>query len=136
MIGINYPAVLAAAVAVFVVGGLWYSPLLFGNAYLALRSLDPAAASQTAMSVGEVVAEFARWLVIAFVLARFMALLGIASFSGALTFGLWMWLAIYTALAGSVLHDGTPWRLYAIHVGDGLVKIVLITTIIGLWRST
>jgi Protein of unknown function (DUF1761) len=136
MIGINYPAVLAAAVAVFVVGGLWYSPLLFGNAYLALRSLDPAAASQTAMSVGEVVAEFARWLVIAFVLARFMALLGIASFSGALTFGLWMWLAIYTALAGSVLHDGTPWRLYAIHVGDGLVKIALITTIIGLWRST
>ena len=136
MIGINSLAVLAAAVAAFVVGGLWYSPLLFGNAYLALRGLDPAAASQTAMSVGEVVAEFARWLVIAFVLARFMALLGIASFSGALTFGLWMWLAIYTALAGSVLHESTPWRLYAIHVGDGLVKIVLITTIIGLWRST
>ena len=136
MVGINYLAVLGAAVAAFVVGGLWYSPLLFGNAYLALRGLDPAAASQTTMSVGEVVAEFARWLVIAFVLARFMALLGIASFSGALTFGLWMWLAIYTALAGSVLHESTPWRLYAIHVGDGLVKIVLITTIIGLWRST
>lgn len=136
MVGINYLAVLGAAVAAFVVGGLWYSPLLFGNAYLALRGLDPAAASQTTMSVGEVVAEFARWLVIAFVLARLMALLGIASFSGTLTFGLWMWLAIYTALAGSVLHESTPWRLYAIHVGDGLVKIVLITTIIGLWRST
>ena len=136
MIKINYLAVLAAAVATFVVGGLWYSPLLFGNTYLALRGLDPAAASQTAMSVGEVVAEFARWLLVAFVLARLMALLGIASLSSTLTFGLWMWLAIYTALAGSVLHESTPWRLYAIHVGDGLVKIVLITTIIGLWRST
>jgi hypothetical protein len=134
MVQVNYPAVLASAVLAFVVGGLWYSPVLFGNTYMSLRGLDPNAAKAMTLSVGEMVAEFARWLVIGFVLARFMTLLGIANLSAALTFGLWMWLAIYTALAGSVLHEGTRWRLYAIHVGDGLVKILLMTAILGLWR--
>jgi hypothetical protein len=133
MMQVNHVAVLVAAVAAFVVGGLWYSPMLFGKSYLALRGLDPASAGN-AISPVEIAAEFARWLVIAFVLARFMRLLGIASVSGALAFGLWMWLVIYTALAGAVIHEGTPWRLYAIHVGDGLAKILLITTILGLWR--
>jgi len=132
MVQVNYFAVLAAAVAAFIVGALWYSPVLFGKAYLTLRGLDSA--SNVAMPPGEIAAEFARWLVIAFVLARFMVMLSVASLPAALSFGLWMWLAIYTALAGSVLHEGTPWRLYAIHAGDGLVKIVLIALILGWWR--
>ena len=133
MLQVNYVAVLVAGVTAFVVGGLWYSPLVFGKAYLALRGLDPATASN-AISPVEIAAEFVRWLVIAFILARFMTALGIPNVSAALTFGVWMWLLIYTVLAGSVLHEGTPWRLYAIHVGDGLAKILLITTILGLWR--
>lgn len=135
MVQVNYLAVLASAVAAFVVGGLWYSPVLFGKAYMSLRGLDPNGANAMTLPLDEMVAEFARWLVIGFVLARFMTLLGIANLSAALTFGLWMWLAIYTALAGSVVHEGTPWRLYAIHVGDGLVKILLIAAILGLWRA-
>ena len=34
MEGINYLAVIAAALANFVIGGLWYSPLLFGPAWM------------------------------------------------------------------------------------------------------
>lgn len=135
MLAINYLAVLAAAFGAFIVGGLWYSPLLFGRAYLALRGIGPDVANEMSTPVVVMLAEFARWLVIAFVLARFMALLSVTGFAAALSFGLWMWLVIYTALAGSVLHEGTPWRLYAIHVGDGLAKIVLIAAIVGLWRA-
>jgi hypothetical protein len=131
MTAITYVAVFAAAIAAFVTGALWYSPLLFGNLYLTLRGLEPNAASSMTMSAAEIVAEFARWLLIAFVMARFMRKLGIADVPAALAFGLWMWLVIYTALAGSVLHEGTPWRLYAIHAGDGLVKLLLIAAILG-----
>ena len=31
---INYLAVVTAAISTFVLGGLWYSPLLFGNKWL------------------------------------------------------------------------------------------------------
>ena len=42
MLGINYLAVLVAAVVAFVMGGLWYSPLLFGKAWAKLRGIDSA----------------------------------------------------------------------------------------------
>lgn len=131
---INLFAVLVSAIVAFVIGGLWYSPLLFGNAYMRLRGLDPNSTAMT-MPVGEIVGELARWLVIAFILARFMALLGVGDLMGALTFGGWMWVLVYAALAGSVLHEAYPWRVYAIHAGDGLVKIMLITTILVLWPA-
>src|SRR5436305_1294649 len=35
---INYLAVLVAAIVIFVVGGLWYSPLLFAKRWIALQN--------------------------------------------------------------------------------------------------
>jgi hypothetical protein len=122
-------------VAAFAIGGLWYSPLLSGNTFVKLRGLDPSAVADAAMPVGKIVGEFVRWLVIAFILARFMALLSVGDPRSALAFGGWVWVAMYTALAGSVLHEGYPWRLYAIHAGDGLAKIAAISAILGMWRA-
>lgn len=135
MLKINIVAVLASAVVAFIVGGLWYSPMLFGKAYLSLRGVDPSAVSQSATSATEIVGEFVRWLVIIVILARVMALLALGDLPSALAFGAGVWVVIYAALAGSVLHEGYPWRVYAIHAGDGLVKIAAITTILGLWPA-
>jgi hypothetical protein len=64
-----------------------------------------------------------------------MAQFRIGGVAAALGFGAWVWLAIHTALAGSVLHEGTSWRLYALHAGDGLAKIAAMTAILALWRA-
>ena len=40
---------LVAAVVAFVMGGVWYSPLLFGKAWLKLRGMDSAEAAGTQM---------------------------------------------------------------------------------------
>ena len=122
-----------AAVLAFVVGGLWYSPMVFGRAYLTLRGLDPTA--NVAMTVGELVGEFTRWLLVTVVLAMLMPRLGVIGAGDALLFGVAIWVLIYAALAGSVLHEGYPWRVYALHVGDGLVKMGVITVILGLWPA-
>lgn len=135
MLKINFVAVLVSAVVAFVIGGLWYSPLLFGNTYQTLRGLDPNAVSQATMPVTELVGEFVRWLIIIVILARVMALLAVGDLTSALVFGGWVWVVIYAALAGSVLHEEYPWRVYAIHAGDGLVKIAAITAILGLWPA-
>lgn len=135
MLKINLAAVLVSAVVAFVIGGLWYSPLLFGNSYLTLRGIDPNAVGQAAPPVSELVGEFARWLIIIVILARAMTLLAIGDLTSALVFGVWVWVVIYAALAGSVLHEAYPWRVYAIHAGDGLVKIAAITAVLGLWPA-
>ena len=37
---INWLAVLAAAISTFVLGGLWYSPALFGRAWMSVNRLN------------------------------------------------------------------------------------------------
>lgn len=48
MDGINLFAVVAAAVSAFVLGGLWYSPLLFGKAWQKLAGVSDETAAQGA----------------------------------------------------------------------------------------
>src|SRR5438034_8844388 len=43
MVHVNYWAVLVSAIVVFVLGWLWYSPLLFYKPWMRARGLDPAA---------------------------------------------------------------------------------------------
>ena len=136
MLRINYWAVVVAAVAAFVVGALWYSPLLFGIAYTELRGMNPDAIADMRPSAGEMLGEFVRYLVVAYVLARFVVLLRVADRMGALQLGLWVWFGFQAMfLLGAVIHESMPWKLYAIHAGDALVKTLLMTVILGVWRS-
>ena len=135
MLRINYAAVVVAAVAAFVVGALWYSPLLFGKAYLGLRGVSPGAVADMRPPAGELVGELARNLVIAFVLARFIALLGVVGWMNAVQLGLWLWIGFQAMLLlGALLHEGMPFLLYAIHAGDALVKTLVMSVILGVWR--
>jgi len=132
---INYWAVGVAAVAAFAMASLWYSPLLFGKLWMELRGLDPTAMAGMKMSAGKVLGEFGRELAVTYVLARFVALLGAVDWKRAVSLGLWAWIGFpATLLAGSILWDNVPWKLAAIHGGDWLVKMLLITSTLGLWR--
>ena len=89
MVHVNHLAVLVAAVAVFVLGWLWYSPLLFYKPWMRLRGLDPVAAMAGAkMPRGKLLVEFVRCFLLAFVITRFVGLLGITNWLSAVHFGL------------------------------------------------
>ncbi len=135
MLKTNYVAVVVAAVAAMVVGAVWYSPLLFGRAYMELRGMNPDAMADMRPAAGELLAEFVRYLIIAFVLAHFIAPLGVGDWKGAVQLGLWVWVGFQAMLLmGAVLHEKMPWMLYAIHAGDALAKTLLMTVILGVWR--
>jgi hypothetical protein len=133
---VNYLAVLVAAVAVFVLGWLWYSPLLFFKPWMRLRGLDPEAAMKNAkMPGGKLVIEFARCFVLAFVIARLMGLLGVTSWLIAIHSGFMLWIGFpLILLTGSVLWDNVPWKVAAIHAGDWLVKLLVIPLIVIAWH--
>jgi len=66
---LNICAILAAAIAAFVIGGLWYSPFLLGSAWKRANGFttDPAAAGPKGFTIA-----FLLSLVMAFNLAMFL----------------------------------------------------------------
>lgn len=130
VIKVNYLAVVAAAVAAFVASSAWYT--LFGNQVAELSGVGPAAAATPASTMLFVVAQS---LVVAFMLAYFVARLGITGWKDSARVGLLVWVFPATILLGSVVHENVPLMLAAIHAGDWLVKLLLLAVIVGVWRK-
>ena len=132
---VNYLAVLVAAIAVFVLGWLWYSPFLFYKPLMRARGLDPAAAAAGGMPAGKLVIEFLRCFVLAYVIAHFVALLGVSNWFIAAHFGILLWIGFpVVLLVGSILWENVPAKVAAIHAGDWLVKLLVIPIILSMWH--
>src|SRR5262245_64491380 len=113
---VNYPAILAAALAAFAFSLVWYSPFLFGSVWVEAKG-----AAATAMPLWKFFVAPLRELITACLLGWLIGRLGIDSWKGAAGLGLVLWLAFYVVqLAGAVIFDGMPPALGAIHAGDWL----------------
>ena len=129
----NYLAVLVAAVAAFVVSSVWYT--IFGNAWMELRGIDPATVADTATPAWTMLFVVFQSLVVAFMLAYFVGHLGIVDWKGAVRLGALVWGFPAMILLGSVVHENVPLMLAAIHAGDWLVKLLLMSVILVVWRN-
>lgn len=53
---------------------------------------------------------------------------------GAVHIGLFLWIGFpVILLTGSVLWENIPWKVAAIHAGDWLVKLLVISVIVSGW---
>lgn len=130
MIKVNTLAVVAAAVAAFVAGALYYT--VFSKQLSQLSTSEVSRSTVSTMLV-----ELVRSLVLAAVVAGLSARLGIVSWRGAVLFALVVWIGFpVVLLAGSVFHENVPFRLAALHAGDWLVKLLVIAVIVGVWQRT
>ena len=126
----NYLAIGVAAVAAFVASAIWY--VAFADA---MKRLRPTPTGSRSMSPALALAEIARALVVALVIAEIAALAGVADWTAAVMLGALLWIGFpLVLLTGSVIHESVPWKLAAIHAGDWMVKLVLISVIVGVWR--
>jgi hypothetical protein len=113
---------------------LWYTG--FGKARMELLHQDPrATADMRKVPAWKKAAELVRELVIAYVVARFVVLLGVVEWKAAVQLGVWLWFGfVFMILVGAVVWDNVPWKLTAIHAGDWLVKLLLMAVILAMWR--
>jgi hypothetical protein len=134
MPGTSYLPMLVAVVAGFGFSSVWY--VLFGEIWTRLRAANPdAVLDMKKAPAWKKLAELVRSLILALVLARLVALYGIIDWLAALEFGFWLWIGFpVVLLAGSVMWENVPWKVAAIHAGDWLGKMLLMTVILGAWR--
>jgi hypothetical protein len=122
-----------AAVAAFVASSVYY--MVFGKALMALLPSESVAVDMRKVPAWKKAAEFVRGLVVACVVAWFVAQLGVVDWEGALRFAAFVWIGFpFMILTGAVLWDNRPWKFAAIHSGDWLMKLVLMAVVLGTWH--
>jgi hypothetical protein len=130
---LNIPAILVAAVIAFVLGGMWYSPMLFGKVWMQENDLSEDDLKQG--SQARIFGFAFLWsLVMAFNLGMFLNEPGTTASWGAAAgflagFG---WVAAGVFIIG--LFERRSTRYMLINAGYMVVTLTLMGLVIGLWR--
>jgi hypothetical protein len=140
---VNYLAVIVAAIVIFVLGGLWYSPVLFAKRWIALQGrteeqmrADAASANMPVMYL----MAFITSLIIAWAMAvlanAFPPTPGANGVMRGVTLGLFCWFGFVlpTTFATS-LFSMKPRQLWLIDAGYNLVSFVIAGAIILGWMG-
>jgi Protein of unknown function (DUF1761) len=134
---INYPAVAVSAVAYWVLGALWYSPLLFERTFVALKGYTPeqVEAIRASSHAAEIGAAFAVSLVTAYVLAHFVKFTGAETARTGMLTAFWLWLGfVLTTNLSTVLFEARPAGLYLINNGYHLLGMLGMGAMLAVWR--
>ncbi|MBI4132648.1 MAG: DUF1761 domain-containing protein [Candidatus Sungbacteria bacterium] len=135
---INYLAVLAAAIASFVLGFLWYGPL-FGKQWKNLMGFtDESMKAMKMTPLSSMIGGFITSLVMSYVLAHALIFaaryLGTTGISAGLMAGFWNWLGfVATVTLGAVLWEGKSWKLWLLNNGYWLLSLLGMGVILALW---
>jgi uncharacterized protein DUF1761 len=133
---VNYVAVLVSAIVIFLLGGLWYSPLLFAKPWMALQGktreqLEAGGGAAPMMYVQVFLSGLATSFVMALIIGRlnsYEALTGVK-----LSILCWAGFAAPTSY-GTALFSMKPRALWMIDTAFNLVSFVVAGIILAMWR--
>ena len=131
---VNYLAVLVTGVVLFMLGGLWYSPLLFAKKWLTMVEKSEEDLRKASSPVNYLLVFLAE-VVTAFVLALVIGWAGVTAPAGGALVGFLLW----AGLAGGTTFmtytfSARARGLWAIDTGYTLVAFVVGGVILSLWR--
>jgi hypothetical protein len=128
----NWIAVAVAGVSAFVLGGVWYSPALFGNAWM--KENNFTADQVKAGNKGKI---FGISLLLTLVMSANLAMYLNApniDFKLGLLYGLLAGLWVFCGIAMVALFELKTWRYIFINGGYCFIALGLMGAILGAWR--
>ncbi len=130
-ISFNFWALLAATVARFFLGWLWYSPL-FGNAWRNLAGLTPEEVKATLPKA--IPSDLITSFIMAFVLAHAVRYAGATTAAQGAAVGFLNWLGfVFVVTFVAMLYEKRPFKLFLINSGFQLLGLLLMGAIIAVW---
>ncbi|MEK6871835.1 MAG: DUF1761 domain-containing protein [Nanoarchaeota archaeon] len=134
--GVNYLAVLAVSVIVFIIGALWYSPVLFGNLWIRLSKIstkDIAKAKQKSM-IGPMLTTLISTVVTATVFEYLLDILNYTNIYDGIILSLLVWLGfIATSMLNGVLWENKPMGVYLLNIAHQFVSLAVMGAILSVW---
>jgi hypothetical protein len=121
-----------AALSVFVISSVWYAALT----PVEVRVLGPAAPGRGGRPSGvKVLLELTRSVLLGAVIAGVARACGLHGVGSTVLLGLALWLGFpFVLLTGSMMWEKVPAVTAMLHAGDWLLKLVVISVMVGLWR--
>lgn len=127
---VNPAAIVVAAVTAFAFSLVWYSPLLFGDIWTEAQGAEATQMEPWKFFIAPLRELFTAWF-----LAWLFGRLGVVDWKDAAGIAILLWLAFYVVqLAGAVIFDGMLPALGAVHAGDWLGKMIIMSSIVNAWR--
>lgn len=133
--GINWLAIVVAAIIPMVVGGLWYSNLLFAKQWLALMGKTEQEIKSSFSPAKSYGITFVMCLVMAYVMDYFVHYTLSTTFLQGMKIGfaLWVGLAVTTSYQ-TVIFQGVKQGLYMMNMGYNLVSMLLMGGLLAVWK--
>jgi hypothetical protein len=135
---INYTAVVASAFLYWLLGGLWYSPLLFGGKFIEIIGWSPeqVARIEAGGAGAQLALAFVGSLVAAYALAHVLRYTGEETAASGAKTGLWLWLGlVVTTNLNTVFFEFRPVGLYLINISYHLVAFLSMGALLAVWRK-
>ena len=133
--GVNYVAVVIAAVVALVIGFAWYAPAVFGKrwmAYLGTTRVQLGNPGPMGMTVGVVASLLNAW-----VLAVLSLNLGGTSLTDGIMLGILVWLGFMaTITAAQISFEKKPWGLWLLNNAHNVIVQIVMAAIVTVWRSS
>jgi hypothetical protein len=128
---VNYLAVLVAAVAYSALGALWYSPPLFGRAWMEATGIRP---QEGASATPLYILSFVAWFIVALGLAFLAREAGAETYGDGILLGLVTGVGfLLTTFAVTFAFESRPRIVYYINIGYNIVGFLVAAVIVTVW---
>ncbi len=129
---LNWISVIVATLVYFVLGAIWYSPVLFGNIWMKLRDLNPETMEQPNPII--YLYSFILQFIAVVSLALFITALGVDSAGNGALIGFGAGAGFVFSLAGTTgIFTEIPMKLHFLDNGYHVVGLVLAGLVLGMW---
>ncbi len=131
LMDVSFWAVLVSAIAYMIIGGIWYSPFVFGHAWLK----EAKAKKEDLSGQGQaLIGSFIASMVMAYILGYFVAATHSTTVYYGAQVGFFCWLGfVVTTRVLGVFYSGHSWKLFLIDSGYLLVACLVMGGIMGFW---
>ena len=128
--------VLIAAVAAFLIGALWYSPVLFAKAWVRANGYTPEKLAAMQANAGRAYGgSFVAFLVMASILGLLLRHLGADSIADGAGWGFHAWLGFALPIGFTAhVYSDRPVAVFLIDAGYQLVYMTVMGAILGGWQ--
>jgi hypothetical protein len=135
---VNVLAIIAVAIVNMLIGGLWYSSILFGKQWSKLMGWGKISKQQMAKIKKDAnkgyAGEFINSLIMAWVFALFMNFFWITNIDTAMRIAGLFWAGfVFPVMMGSVFWENRPIKLMWINAGYRLVSMLVMSIILTVW---